>query len=438
MYSIRLRGIYATALAALVRDHGWKVVQPTEELQPYSDPADRFAPFDLDIQDHDDRQGILAVGAEAPLNAFKELLFEKLPDAIACPAPTELGAIYLGVVHKKRSWGYDVDLGGMMGFLPQADLMCSLRRGEAIRVQVQDIAHHQPIVTTQLSLAGRFAVLSHENGVGVSKEITDPDERARLLALGRKCTANGWGVIWRTGAYGQDASELQREIKLLQRELAGLEGHPEEGIPGRLRAGQTTLLVEFPSGSKGALDRWRAYLLPTEPGYHRQHIERTHQKGTVRCVGDAAVIEHVKAQNELSMIMSGRIVEAMLQRILIRREIRGQGVYDGLGMSKKPGDYAISEFCEGAWQYETRYYTCEGHLKGMYVNINTPIEIYANRVRYVDLELDVVQRPGEPAEIIDEPDLQKIAHLLSPHLIARVYAIAAESVKALNERSSGA
>lgn len=433
MHSIRLCSIYATALAALTLENSWKVVQPPEELQPYTDPEDRFAPFNLDIQDRDDRQGVLAVGDEAPLNAFKELLFEELPDVIACPAPTELGAIYLGVVHKKRSWGYDVDLGGMMGFLPQANLTRPLKKGEAIRVQIQDVAHHHPVVTTHLSLAGRFAVLSHENGVGVSKEITDPDERARLLALGRRCTANGWGVIWRTGACGQDTTALQHEVKQLQRELPRLGGHPDEGIPGKLRAGQKALLCEFPGGSKQALDRWRARLVPTEPGHHQHQVEQArHERiGALPAPGEAIVIEHVKTHSEQSVIMSGRVAESAPERISVRREIRGQGIYDGLEIPKEPGDYAVSELCAGSWKYETRYYTHEGHLKGIYVNVNTPIEIYSDCVRYVDLELDVVQRPGEPAVIVDEPDLQRMAHLVSPWLLERARAIASECVRLL-------
>jgi Ribonuclease G/E len=320
----------------------------------------------------------------------------------------------------------------MMGFLSQTELTRPLKKGEAIRVQIQDIAHHQPIVTTHLSLAGLFAVLSQENGVGVSKEITDSHERKRLLTLGRQCVANGWGVIWRTGACGRDARELQGEIKRLHRELPRLEGHPEEGIPGQLRAGQPTLLCEIPGASKQTLDRWRARLVPTEPGYHQHQVEQARHKrvGAAPALGNPVAIEHVKVSTELSVVISGLVVEAAPHRLTVRRDIRGKGQYDGLRVPKELGDYALSEFCAGSWKYETRYYTREGRLKGIHVNINTPIEIYSDRVRYVDLELDVVQRPGEQASIDDEPDLQQIA--LSPQLRARARAVASECVQLLN------
>ncbi len=435
MHSVRLRGIYATALAALLHEHGWRIVQPPEEFLLYTDPDDRFAPFDTEVKDRDDHQGVVIAGEADAVHAVKEILFAELPDVVCVPPPTELGAIYLGIVHRKRAWGYEIDLGGIMGFLVQSEVARPLKKGEAIRVQVTELAHSHPIVTTALSLAGRFVVLSQEKGVGISKEITDIQERERLLALGRRYCANGWGVIWRTGAYCQDVRKLQREIALLQQRLPQLDGHPDEGIPGKLLAGQTTLLVEFPGGSKQMLDHWRARWIPTEPGYHAQRS--VSEALQMPCVGDQVRIEHVKAHSELSVIMTGRVIEASPQQITVRREIRARGVYDGLNIPKEPGDYAVTEFRQGVWHYETRYYSCDGTLKGLYVNINTPIEIYSDRVRYVDLEIDVVQHPSQPAQIIDEADLERIVHLVSPRLLARARAVAAECVQLLNARAPG-
>ena len=433
MHSIRLRGIYATALAALLHEHGWRIAQPTEELLPYTDPEDRFAPFDAEVKDRDDRQGVIVAGEVDSVNVLKEILFAELPDVICVPAPAELGAIYLGIVHRQRSWGYEIDLGGLTGFLPHTELARPLKRGAAIRVQVKEITHSQPIVTTQLSVAGRFAVLSQEQGVGVSKEITDPEERARLLALGRRFCTNGWGVIWRTGAYRQDVRKLQHEIKLLQQKLLTLEGHPDEGIPGRLLAGQMALAVEFPGGSKQALDHWRARWLPTEPGYHRRQSAAT----PAPSAGDRVRIEHIKVHSDLSVMITAQVVQADSQQLTVRREIKSVGVYDGLNIPKEPGDYAVTEFCRDAWHYETRYYARDGVLKGIYVNINTPIELYGDRVRYVDLEIDVVQRPGERAQIIDEAELERLVHLVSPKLIERARAVAAECAQLLHARAHG-
>jgi Ribonuclease G/E len=435
MYSIRLRGIYATALAALLHEHSWRVVQPPPELQAITDVADRFAPFDLEVKDREDRHGVIALGTLDAVNALKELLFAELPDVICIPGPAELGAIYLGIVHKRRAWGYEIDLGDFKGFLPKPDLDRPLKKGEAVRVQVKEIVHPQPIVTTKLSLAGRFAVLSQEQGVGISKEITDTEERERLFRLGRKFCANGWGVIWRTSAYQRDIRDLQGEIQRLRQQLPMLESHPDEGIPGKLLPGQTTMMIEFPGGSKHALDRWRARLVPTEPGYHRHHAHPADHAQPL--VGQRLLIEHIKVRSEQSITLIGQITHITPQQITVRREIKGSGLYDGLNIPKEPGDYAMTEFHRDSWHYETRYYARDGTLKGVYVNINTPIEFYGDRVRYVDLEIDVVQRPGEPAQIIDEHEVQSIAHYVSPQLIMRARELAIECAQRLNARAHG-
>jgi len=428
MYSVRVRGIYATALAAVLQARGWRVVQPPPELQALL--ADRFAPFDLEIKDREDRQGVIALGTADAVHALKELLFAELPDVICVPAPGELGAIYLGIVSKKRAWGYEVDLGETTGFLPQTELDCPLQKGEAVRVQIKEFTPTQPIVTPKLSVAGRFVVLSQEQGVGISKEITDTEERERLLALGRRFCANGWGVIWRTSAYQRDIRDLQDEIKLLRQELLKLESHPDEGIPGKLLAGQTTVIIEFPGGSKQSLDRWRAHLIPTEPRHHQRQVQPRDQSEP--SVGQRIIIEHVKVKNELSVAMAGQVLRAAPQQITVRREIKSPGLYDGLNIPKEPGDYAVTEFRHDSWYYETRYYSRDGALKGIYININTPIEFYADRVRYVDLEIDVVQRPGEPAQIIDESDLLSIAPYVSPTALERARAVAADCVRLLH------
>lgn len=438
MYSIRLRGIYATALTALTLEHGWHVVQPSAELQSRVKPEDRFAPFDLEVKDRDDHQGALVLGDASSTAAFRELLLAELPDVICMPAPVELGAIYLGIVHKRRSLGYEIDLGGLTGFLPQIGLAQPLKKGEVIRVQIKEIAHSQPMVTTQLSIAGRFVVLSQEHGVGISKEITDPHERERLLTLGRRfCTnTNGWGIIWRTSAYQRDSRDLQHEVEILRHELLKLDGHPDEGIPGKLCPGQMTLLCEFPGGSKRVLDRWRARLVPTQRGYHQAQVEQGDQRWP--SVGQPIFIEHVKVHSELSTLVRGHVIAVGPTRITVRRGIKGVGVYDGLNIPKELGDYAVTEFQQGAWHYETRYYSRNGLLKGIYVNINTPLEIYSDRVRYVDLEIDVVQRPHEPAQIIDESELEHIAQYMSPQLVERARAAATECVQLLNQCAHGA
>ena len=62
---------------------------------------------------------------------------------------------------------------------------------------------------------------------------------------------------------------------------------------------------------------------------------------------------------------------------------------------------------EGSSVIRHSYYSSDGALKGEFCNINTPVEFYPDRIRYVDLEIDVIRRPNEPPEIVDSDKLNE-------------------------------
>ena len=73
------------------------------------------------------------------------------------------------------------------------------------------------------------------------------------------------------------------------------------------------------------------------------------------------------------------------------------------------GDYCLTEIREGEWYIRHSYFSKE-HLRiGEYFNINTPAELYPYGARYVDLEVDVIQRAGENAFPIDQEKLEVLA-----------------------------
>ncbi len=82
-------------------------------------------------------------------------------------------------------------------------------------------------------------------------------------------------------------------------------------------------------------------------------------------------------------------------------------MYDGLGIPKEPGDYAVTEVEIGEWHFKTEYFSRDGRLKGTYVNLNTPVELYPYGIRYVDLEVDVCMWPDGRVEKLDEEKLEK-------------------------------
>lgn len=72
-------------------------------------------------------------------------------------------------------------------------------------------------VTSRISLPGRYLVLV-PNGQesGVSKRITDEDERKRLRSIARELRHEGCGLIVRTAAEGVDAEVLRHDMETLE------------------------------------------------------------------------------------------------------------------------------------------------------------------------------------------------------------------------------
>jgi predicted RNA-binding protein associated with RNAse of E/G family len=106
-----------------------------------------------------------------------------------------------------------------------------------------------------------------------------------------------------------------------------------------------------------------------------------------------------------------------------------------LGIEKREGDYAISEIQEGLWHYTHTYFRNDDTLIGKYTNINTPVEFYPDRVRYVDLEIDVVQLPDGRVFVTDEEDLEERfkAGCLSKELVDTAKKAAFQRVEALRD-----
>ena len=47
----------------------------------------------------------------------------------------------------------------------------------------------------------------------------------------------------------------------------------------------------------------------------------------------------------------------------------------------------------------------DGTRRGTYVNVCTPVEVFPDRARYVDLHVDVVKRPDGEVRRVDDEEL---------------------------------
>jgi protein associated with RNAse G/E len=223
--------------------------------------------------------------------------------------------------------------------------------------------------------------------------------------------------------------------------------------------------VEFPYLAKSYLDELRSRVVPTLSNHHRLRIiaseyvdlieekelahhpekrESLSQNVEERLIWDAysvgkeLQIDHVKLDGRVISLSEGELLQidpGEKRLILKRTRFKGRGKYDGLNIPKEAGDYAITQVKQGDWFYTHNYFRRDGQLIGTYYNINTLVDFYPDRLRYVDLEIDVVCWPDGKIQIIDKESLNRFweAGYLSKTLKQGAEAVADE-VKAAARR----
>jgi hypothetical protein len=193
--------------------------------------------------------------------------------------------------------------------------------------------------------------------------------------------------------------------------------------------------VEFPYFSKKSMDKLRASAAPTLDGHHfykscggkissvLEMAERLLEEGKAREniegsfkeqilyefpeEGSVVEVEHVKLSGIVFNLGQATVEAFGDKELKYKRIMRSNGFYDGLGVKKEVGDVALSETKLGEWHITTKYFSSNGELKGTYVNLNTPVEVYPHAIRYVDLEVDVCIKPNYMAKILDVEKLEK-------------------------------
>ena len=207
--------------------------------------------------------------------------------------------------------------------------------------------------------------------------------------------------------------------------------------PATILEGRRYVDLEFPALSKENLDKIRGSVTPTINGHHyykacgvnissaldmaekllekggpREEVEKL-LKQTIRAkypiVGSLIEIEHVKLHGKV-FNLGKAVIEAFDHPgslIRFRRVFKKKGIYDGLKTEKAPSDYAVTEAKIGEWHFKTRYFAKDGRYKGTYINLNTPIELYPQGIRYVDLEVDVCVWPNGRVKKLDEKKLKE-------------------------------
>jgi len=440
VFKAKVRGIYSTAITKLLLENDFEIIEPSIPIQQRFNLQPKQGVIDLKIKDRFDRQGIHVIGTPEATEKFLQIIRLNLFDVITRKWLPTLDGIYKGIVIDKRGENFLVDIGVATGLLPEREAE-NLKENEEVLVQVERrrIGAKYPILTSKIKILGAHAILIPVPKVGVSLKIRDLKKRFELYELGRKVAPENWGVIWRSSAANKSFETLKKEITCLREKAEEVKRKAVNAkAPSVVLEGLYCLDVEFPAVSKAKLDEIRKKVTPTLKGHHmfkayggnvssllemaEKLIEKGEEQEKVESLfkqqisselpleGSKISIEHVKLSGKIFNLGTAVIEKIDDEKITFRRVFQKPGIYDGLGIRKEPGDNALSNVKIFDWKIETSYFSANGNYKGTYVNINTPVELYPDKIRYVDLEVDVCILPDESVRILDEDKLWKFVN----------------------------
>ncbi|MGQ9624059.1 MAG: DUF402 domain-containing protein [Candidatus Bathycorpusculaceae bacterium] len=436
MLKAKVRGIYSTALTKLLLDNGFEIIQPSAAIRKRFNLEENQLPPDLKIRDRYDLQGVRVLGSPEAATAFQSVLHFALADVLTRKWLVSVDGIYKGNVVNSSGETFYVELcDGVVGELHKCDVSADAKQ-VVVQVERKRMGTKHPVLTTNLKIIGKYAILTQNCKVGVSFKIRDLNKRAELYALGKRLVSDDWGIIWREPSAHQPAEVLEKEIETLKAKAKTLnENAQKTDAPSLLVEGLCFMDVEFPAISKNQLDKLRAPFAPTLNGHHfynscsgkvstaLEMAEKLLEKGQGLSeveelfrkqvaaefpeVGSVVDVIHVKPSGKVLHLGQATIENLGDGQIKYSRTIRVGGFYDGLGVAKEAGDIAVSETKIGEWWVNTRYFSKNGELKGTYINLNTPVEVYPKAIRYVDLEVDVCIHPDGTVKVLDMDKLEK-------------------------------
>lgn len=410
------------------------------------------------VETTQDRQGVQCSGDPEAVETVCHALVDVAIDAMAWPDPAPLGAVCNGVVADTRGGGAVVDLpGGATGYLPFDDADGYVDVGDRLRVQVTDPSPPWDDFDGRLSTdvgVERSLVRLERGGSGVRADAGTEDATAlaRRTNLLDADAPDGWGVRWQRGAVDAGHQALEAELERATATAAEIDDaladapSPSDAAPRPIATPAATTHVWFGRESRFALDEDRRRVTATLPGHHRIKAADesaslgvdlaeaiTDSGGEDSTTGDASgsatssadafpfdavastlgpqegddlSIDHGKPDGRLYSLGRGEVTAYDPDgAVTLRREMSSSGTYDALGTQREPGDVAITKLREGRWWYPTVYRGTDGEVKGKYVNVCTPVEVFPDAVRYVDLHVDVIQPLDGDVEIVDEDEL---------------------------------
>src|SRR5262249_7330277 len=470
MITLRIRGFYAAALTSLFRHHSdvCEIVQPDDEVQARLPEEGRMDAPDVTIDDQPEARGnrdrLRVAGSADAVEQVLQLLQQHCFDVfVRRGESSQLGATYMGLVGavsrvRRRAVVYMGEQ--RAGILPLRYGDRELRVGSYIPVRIEALTTEgdaRPQLSTVITVAGQYAVLTSAKGVKLSKQISDATTRERLQELGEAQPTGGWGILWRTAAQHAEEPLLVQEITHLAQAASDLQARIAAATTvGYLHGGEMVAQVFMPGYAKAVCDTFRAEILPTLPGHHKYKaqgdvygaivdaLEKELPPEVLRTrTASLNVLSSIDAMqlpihNQLRFLvrdLDGRVADAGAgQRLAYDLDAGWVDVRETLGrpesyppdlqLEQQPGDYSVTRFQEGSWSYITRFYGRDGTWKGDYASITMPIAIFSNQLHLVNLHVTGKYSPSQPSVLTGLEALQDLQRqrVISAALVHKVQA----------------
>ncbi len=434
---IKVRGVYSTALTALLKDF-FDVVDVSEVINDRFDEEFDEKEADAEIVSTNDNLGVGVHGIDV------EEILDKIDVDIDCfkwKSSMPRYSVFNAIVKEKRKGGVSMvlDDGKKLGFLPYSNVDQHIEVDDCLRVQVVDPypiwSDRNSILDSQIKAPGSLvtAISGGKQRYNANREIET--EISRLVEMFSIDVPEGWSLRYNgNGSLDEDVSRIQESIKESVSMAEKINNKiisspdPKDESPLKILSPEETWWVLFGRNSKFTLDSIRKEVKTTLEGHHK--IKNYGEKASaavdfVEDIGppnyfpasivfdhfgpskdDSIYLKHGKPDGSFYSLGKGKIVstDKENQEVIVKRKIKSSGIYDGLEIKKQKGDIAITKFKEGSWRYPTLYKNSKGEEKGKYINVNTPVEIFSDRIQYIDLHIDVIEL-GQDIEIIDREEL---------------------------------
>ncbi len=468
----RIRGIYTTALTSIFLENGHEIVQPTPAIVKRFQIKEVNDPPDATIKDAESsKDSVIVIGFPDAVEEAISILRHELPFSVFWVSKLPLHGIVKGVVKEKTPTGCIVDLGdGYTGYLPERNHEV----GETVIVSVVKPPMKfwpRAQLSTSIRIIGTMSeIVYNQKRVTMSRHITNKEKRDELIKLGKALMNKEWGIHWRSSARFASPVTLIDEIhQLVEKGNKLLDLINQEDRIGLYYANESIAEVALPYNSKLRLDEIRGKVVPTINGHHwgksinrevsaivdfselaisagasKSILSNTLKTYAIQLLeeNNLIIFKHQKLNGYVTKLGPAKILKVNGNTILTERRMKRAGYYDGLNVKKEPGDMAISKAELFSNFIVHKYFSRNGTLKGVYVNINSPIEPFTEGLKYVDYLVDVVVVPNSEPKVIDMNELEEarkseiITDVFYDYVIRLIEEAKQKAIDALEEKEA--